>query len=364
MTGLLYASGSNGSGQLGLPHREDVARPTEIQLPDLPPSDTPIRVAAGGNHTLVLFASGDVYAAGENRDGRCCRSTALSHGFTRVIISDAPSPLEQDRVVQFKLCSATWEASVLVTRDNRIYTAGAGSKGELGHGVEVACLCAPKPMDHFPPPGTEVVDIASSMWHTVVVLSTGEVFGWGQGRHGQLGAAPGLVWSPRRIAGLAFKAVRAVCGREFTFIVGDPVTGEHVLLGSDKWRVRSAAPELVSDWKDVRASWGSIYILYHDNTVRSWGRDDHGQLAPRGLLPVCVIAAGSEHALAISLDHRLWAWGWGEHGNCGNETDEAGDVKNGSKEISVGLNASTRGAVCFIGAGCATSWVWCASRTQ
>jgi protein ATS1 len=105
-------------------------------------------------------------------------------------------------------------------------------------------------------------------------------------------------------------------------------------------------------------------------SVRSWGRDDHGQLAPAGLPAVRAIAAGSEHALALTRDskRRLLAWGWGEHGNCGEAIDARGDVKGRWNEIplpgrrssgnssSGGVNADV-GAV-VIGAGCASSWVW------
>jgi protein ATS1 len=174
--------------------------------------------------------------------------------------------------------------------------------------------------------------------------------------------------------------VRACCGRDFTLVVGDAATGgDLALLGADtKWRVRAAAPPRIPGWTDVAAAWGSVYVLFgsgggdddDDASVRSWGRNDHGQLAPAGLPAVRAIAAGSEHALALTRDakRRLLAWGWGEHGNCGEAADERGDVKGRWNEIPLpgrrsggsgsGNGSSADVGAAVIGAGCASSWVW------
>lgn len=350
----LYCFGSNGSGQLGLEHLEDVSIPTRCLLQNSEELDVPLKIAAGGNHTLVLFASGSVYSVGENRDGRC--STLQSTGFNRVLFNS----VRRGKIDSFKLCSATWEASIFVTPESRVYTCGAGSKGELGLGENVTTVNMPESIEDFPPMGTSIVDVASSMWHTVAVLSNGEAYGWGNGRKGQLGKSAAIAWSPRRIDGLTFKAVRACCGREFTYLVGEPSTGQHAILGSDKWLVKSAAPESVPGWRDIGASWGSIYVLLQDGTVLSWGRNDHGQLGPSQVPPLSSIAVGSEHALGVTLDQKLIAWGWGEHGNCGGHTDDAGDVKGRWNEISfVQDTTASSPEVKFVGAGCATSWVCC-----
>jgi alpha-tubulin suppressor-like RCC1 family protein len=71
----LFSLGSNGSGQLGIGHQEDVSSPQPCifdeasSLQRLEPDDEIVKVVAGGNHTLVLFASGAVFAAGSNEFG-------------------------------------------------------------------------------------------------------------------------------------------------------------------------------------------------------------------------------------------------------------------------------------------------------
>ncbi|KAI9798918.1 MAG: hypothetical protein M1825_004931 [Sarcosagium campestre] len=136
-------------------------------MPSTAPSKPPVKIAAGGNHTLVHYASGEVYATGANDNGRC----------------------------------ALWEASIFIAPDQSLYACGSGSKGELGLGPGVTHAKTPQP---------------------IMVLSDGSVYGWGNGRKGQLGEPAGVVWSPRRIQGVDFKVHRGACGRDFTYLAGDP----------------------------------------------------------------------------------------------------------------------------------------------
>ncbi|TKA70058.1 hypothetical protein B0A55_06243 [Friedmanniomyces simplex] len=117
-------------------------------------------------------------------------------------------------------------------------------------------------------------------------------------------------------------------------------------------------PLVVPGWKDVAASWGSIYVLKDDGELLGFGRDDHGQLPPPGLPPVQAIAAGSEHCIALTKAGKVLAWGWGEHGNCGEPTDARGDVKGHWNEIDM------PGSVRAVFAGCATSFVVAAAQHE
>lgn len=348
---MLYGFGSNGSGQLGISGKGDVNYPKRCHFDDTPEgkNEPHMHIAAGGNHTLALFGSGFLYSVGSNVNGRAGHFSAQESikKFTRIDLG--PS------IPSVKFCSATWEASVVVTTDDHIYTFGSGPRGELGTG----CAVSPKPqkLAKFFPAETNVVDVASCLSHTVVVLSTGEVYGWGNGRKGQLGEPREIIWTPRKIECLTFKVVRAVCGKDFTYLVGDPQKGHHAVLGADKWSVRSSAPLNLCDWRDIGASWGSIFVLKATSQIISWGRNDRGQLGPENLPEINKMAVGSEHVLALTESRQIISWGWGEHGNCGADTDPDGDVKNRWSEIpipSIDENAVPQ----KIAAGCATSFLW------
>lgn len=378
----LFAFGSNSCGQLALGHVEDVSTSTRCLFyedPDPTTQSDIIRIAAGGNHTLVLFGSGAVYAAGSNVDGRCGRQQQQGKEdepllrFRRVFLT-----AEDGKVYDtFKDVSATWEGSFLVVRSEDgdvTLVLGTGTKGELGLGSSKTQSLTPTRIPDFSPPGTRVVSITSGMGHTAAVLSNGEVYGWGGARKGQLGEgakAGKIAWSPIKIADVPFYATAVTCGREFTVVSGDKEKGEYVVLGSsdDKWGILSERPGSISNdgarvllaYTGISAGWHAVYVHHQrqrdsDPSITAWGRNDRGQLPPADLLSSKMLAVGSEHTLVLFDDGTVVAFGWGEHGNCGTEVDAQGNVKGRYNRIEMSEIGHGRDVV-GIGAGCATSWV-------
>ena len=258
---------------------------------------------------------------------------------------------------------------------SRFITCGTGQKGELGLGSSITSADIASVLKNFPPDNEDgdadafVADVAASMSHTVVLLSNGSVYGWGGGRKGQLGEPREDVWSPRKINGVPFEPYRVACGRDFTLFAGAPDSNDLYVLGTnDRYGVLSQLPReaFPSRIKTLAASWSSCFLLLESGELISWGRNDRGQLGPKdgSLPPLEKIAVGSEHVVALTKDGRVLSWGWGEHGNCGSEVDEDGDVKgkDGKKawnEISLPDGA---GSVVGVGAGCATTFIWTADE--
>jgi protein ATS1 len=369
-TPLVYALGSNGSGQLGIGHDQDVSIPRQVVFtPPSEPTSPVVQVAAGGNHTLLLTSDGQLFCAGDSSTGACGPShpgqdaSATRQQQQHVAHPvNLPSAAGATTSAPVRLIAATWEASVIVQADSHgrnttVSAFGVGSKGELGQGQFIVRTPAISRIKNFPPQGSEVVDLAACMGHVVAVLSNGEVYGWGGGRKGQLGTAiDGIADEPRLVEGVGFRVSRAVCGREFTCILGPPENGEILVLGADKAGVRSTAPATALGWKDVGASWGGVYILNQDGSLMSWGKDDHGQLAPPKLPKLSQISIGSEHAVVLTEDGDVLSWGWGEHGNCGPKT-ENNDVKGRWNTIASKKHIPSGSEIVAIGAGCATSWI-------
>ena len=358
---ILYAYGSNGAGQLGVGDLNDYSRPKVCSFvsslrpgPDAPLSNSlgvPLALVAGGTRTYILFDDGTIFTAGGLTAGDEKRKDEIEAE------SFLFAPLSFPGNATIMACSSTWDAAFFVDSNGLIYAKGTGHKGELGLGANLTSSRDIRIIKPFLNAHECIVDIASSVSHTVVVTTHGRVFGWGNGRKGQIGEPADVVWSPRQIENIGFKVIRAVCGREFTCLVGDGKGGQILVLGSDKWHTTSSAPPELYNWVQIGASWGSMYSLDSKGSLTSWGRNDRGQLGPIGLPALQRIAVGSEHVIALTHDNRLLCWGWGEHGNCGENIDRDGNVAGVFNQVPFeGLESSLPSV--GLGAGCATSFIW------
>ena len=343
----LYAFGSNGSGQLGVGHAKDIDSPEQciFDAVHMHESIRIRKIAASGTSTLVLWDNGQTHVSGAGFGNHHSQFPEGSTSFRTF-----PFPCEQHP----RFCSATWDAVIIATEVD-VFVCGRGGKGELGLGPNTCQADTIQKLESFPPDGQTIVDLASSVSHTVVVLSNGDVYGWGNGRKGQLGAPSDIVWYPRRLEGLGFKARRATCGREFTFVVAEPDSPKFEVLGSDKWGARSNAPTNLDTWLDIGASWGSIFVHTHAGMIICWGRNDKSQLGPNELGGVLRMGIGSEHGIAQTKDAQLTCWGWGEHGNCGVAMDEA---ESDFRCNDVDSTLPGGHVVAGVGAGCATTFLW------
>ena len=342
----IYGLGSNGSGQLGIGHLEDVSTPTPLVIPNTVRNDEPTQIAAGGNHTLILFQSGALYSMGSNEDGRAALQPSTKQTSALLPAKVARSP------VKVHACAATWSASFFATDDGSILSCGSGSAGELGLGPGRVTAALPEVIAVPDAARGAAIQLEASMSHVIAVLSGGQVIGWGNGRNGQLGEPVETVWSPR-VLSVPFAVARAACGKEFTLLLSSDHDAEVMLLGPnkrDRFSIRDTVPRSFGSWKQVVASWGSIFHL-NEGALTGYGRNDRGQLGSEDLPTLKTVTAGSEHVLAQTEQGHALVWGGGEHGNCGLPGDTNKDVKNRFNTLDI------PGRVTLIGAGCATSFI-------
>lgn len=353
----LFALGSNGSGQLGIGHQDDTATPElckfdEEDFASTNPGDQIVKIVSGGNHTLVLFESGIVFAAGSNKHRECCL-LHVSHTstFRRVLLHGVT---QVNEVMDFIDVSATWEASFLLGRDGCVYVFGVGSKGELGIGPNVSAtgdISGTQTADfgeRFP----RIKQLHSAMRHTIAIDDEGGVYGWGSCRKGEIGAELArhkVMWTPERL-NVPFDYQRVVVGRNFTILLST-----HMCKGFGH---RQVLEEITENEElllkgDVDAGWSTVYTLF-EKRVEAFGGNDRGQCPSDDLPDLSKIAAGSEHCLGLAKDGRVVAWGWGEHGNCGQSTDSRGNIAGRWNVLPVPLEDHEE--VLNIAAGCATSF--------
>ncbi|KAJ9641245.1 alpha tubulin suppressor [Knufia peltigerae] len=446
---IVFALGSNGSGQLGIGHNDDSSHAQKCLFQIVDGGDDKDsnpnsklksggggvkKIVAGGNHTLLLTKDGRVFLAGNDRGGKSPKKeeekekdeTSSKSIFREYRIDDSldlgsstttttsttthRTPSKETKIISD--VAATWEASFFVVNRQIVYVRGTGSKGELGLGQEVcqverptkvfdvdddlnddgddvdnttigvaaaaaataAVVVAAGPVDTTttttkPKPKPHISTISASMSHVVFVLSDGRCFGWGSCRKGQLGEnhrKDKILWRPTRIdqdSSLTFKPEGVVVGRDHTAFLS---CGKRLLVwGETKdFDVHGQALSHKLTRQDtVVSGWSSIHVSSSSSsTVVSVGKNRRGQLAPTNLPPVKALAAGSEHCVAITTTQEIIAWGWGEHGNCGEEVDGKGDVAGRWNVISSPLLASDKYRVEAVAAGCATTFVICCEK--
>lgn len=218
--GIVYSFGNGNYGQLGHGSLQDHWVPTPID-PGHFKNQKIIQIAVGNYHSLVLTELGEVYSFGSGASGQ------LGQGNTRNQLS--PKGIEDtnlmaERVIQV---AAGGEFSLVLTESGQVYSFGCGNQGQLGHG-DLKNEFHPRPIHHevlngervvrivagyhqsflFTSPGKVhrfgtgtieshnpqislekqwVTQVASNAFHTLMLTQSGEVFVFGEGSVGQLG---------------------------------------------------------------------------------------------------------------------------------------------------------------------------------
>ncbi len=172
---------------------------------------------------------------------------------------------------------------------------GVNENGNLGFGNDKLVATS------VPAPQWDDPVAAAGKLHTLVLMRNGEVYASGNNDQGQLGV--NRLWydtgeAPNIIPGLPF----------------------------------SYSPMKVANLtgvRDVQCGCHHSVALMSDGTVRTWGRNDRGQLgdgttgfaiAPApvpGLTNVVSIAVGGHHNLALLQNGTVMAWGWNSNGQLG-----------------------------------------------
>ncbi|OCT51024.1 hypothetical protein CLCR_08582 [Cladophialophora carrionii] len=373
-------------------------RPTRRRDQDLDPSVVgDIRkIVAGGNRTVVLTNRGRVFIAGHVAGGlRSVRGEADDNIFREVtqgILEFCAREGEgegEDHGEAITDVAACWDVSFAVVGGRVVVCWGdvggtcSVSATTTSSSITPAATTSPttsatraqQMWTAFVINYTDAKDnvtiaaIEAGMAHVVVLLSNGQVYGWGTSRKGQLGEqfqrekilrhARRLDVEPdgRRI--LPFAPERVILGREYTVFLR---RGEKLVIWGSMSGKRDA--EWLFGQDDMAVSgWSSVHVLSPSGgsssaVVESMGKNNHGQFAPADLPSIRTMAAGSEHCVALTVEGQVIAWGWGEHGNCGEQVDGKGNVVDRWNVIALPqLDQGT--VVRDVAAGCATTFVIC-----
>ena len=370
------AFGSNGNWQLGLGHADDTIVPQTALV--LPAGKAVKRVACGGNHSMLLLESGELYGCGSNASGQLCDDLSVKAvpSWERVV-----SPGD-DVLAACVDIACGWEFSVVLDSHNGVWSRGSGPKGELGLGEDVVRSDSwHKVMDA---PRDAHVKLQTSFENCVVVVTDANgassiAYGFGSNTKCQLGQpkakrvdTPAVVYRSD-----SHSISTAAMGKNFIVLVDS--TGSIV-------HTSGAIPQSfdLTEWSqrsglDVQAMWSSIYVLY-EGRIYSYGFGVHGQIFDNDYYQekilgkhenahICQWTTGSEHGIMVvqSADvpgYSVYCWGWGEHGNCGRVDSDANvadtSIINDYSNLTSKLNrvfVSDSNVPPRVFGGCASTWI-------
>jgi alpha-tubulin suppressor-like RCC1 family protein len=168
--GKVYGWGMNAEGVLGTGNTND-----QCEGPALVTSlegQVITRIATGYGFSVAVTSSGDVYCTGDNSMGQCPVAKTFSvERFTRLPIPDLAGNVADVATGLFH--------TLVLTKSGRLYAFGRGRDGQLGTGQvrdgagEVAGLA-------------DVVSFAAGTWHSVAARADGTVWAWGNDGKSQL----------------------------------------------------------------------------------------------------------------------------------------------------------------------------------
>ena len=361
----VYAWGANAGGDLGDGGTGSAPgdRPVGVRLRagmTMPatPAAAAGHLAAGPDDSLAVTAAGQVLAWGSNSDGQ------LGDGTTVSKLAPVNAPMSAGTTVS--AVAAGCDQSLALTSAGRVLAWGDNAKGQLARAPRnVAASARPLPVA-VPGRATAV----SAGCTDGLALAGGKVFGWGANRLGQLGDGsarpshrpvpvdlpPGVT---RIASGCSFGLALTRDGVLYAWGQGSSgQLGDGRRAGAAFVPVRVVIPAALRAGRvtAIAAGCDHALALTSSGKVLAWGSDAAGQLGVAGAhgsldvpgvvaLPpgtvVREICAGADFSLALTSGGRVIAWG----------ADSAGQLGAGPGAGPAPVATDLGGTIVAIGAG-------------
>uniref|UniRef100_H2ZRB2 non-specific serine/threonine protein kinase n=1 Tax=Ciona savignyi TaxID=51511 RepID=H2ZRB2_CIOSA len=187
--GDVFAWGKGDNGRLGLNNEETVAVPTLVPLPE---QLEPRSVVCGLDCSMVLINSNKALAAGSNlhnrlgldviHGGKILKETTESSSF--VPLRSEPLCLGNIDKISLGL-----QHSAIINKDGELFMFGLNNCGQLGVGMKEATPLPRMPHKVEAVGGTKFTMVSCGGSFTVAATAENKVYSWGKPSRGQLGRA-------------------------------------------------------------------------------------------------------------------------------------------------------------------------------
>jgi alpha-tubulin suppressor-like RCC1 family protein len=190
--GQVYAAGSDRYGQLGQGAVNGANKTSFTSV--VIPSSTPVAVSAGGNHSLIVTASGKVFACGDNTYGQLAQpDTTLSSG----TLVEVNFPSLSTKIVSVV---AGADHNLAVDEGGGVWVWGRNDSGQLGKNTRTGADRTPVRIL-----SSGAKSLAAGYAHSLILKQDGSVLGFGRNTLGQTGQSSGTSYAklPIPIPGLS-----------------------------------------------------------------------------------------------------------------------------------------------------------------
>ena len=297
-------------------------------------------------NTIDQFVGGSLWAWGYNKYGGLGDNT----------VAHKSSPVQTIAGgTNWKQVAGGVNHTVAIKTDGTLWTCGYNNYGQLGDNT-IAHKSSPVQTIAG---GTNWKQIACGSYHTAAIKTDGTLWTWGQNTYGELGdntivhesspvqtIAGGTNW--KQVAGGEYHtAAIKTDGTLWTW--GYNAYGQ---LGNNTVVNESSPVQTITggtNWKQVAGGGYHTAAIKTDGTLWTWGYNNYGQLGDNTIVykssPVQTIAGGTNwkqvacgryQTTAIKTDGTLWACGYNNYGQLGDNTIVA--KSSPVQTITVGTN--------------------------
>ncbi len=280
-TGQVMSWGDNTYGQLGNGTTANSSTPVVVSLPS---GTTITAIAGGGNHSLVLTSTGQLFAWGWNQQGQLGNGNTTSSS-TPIMVS-LPSGTSVIAI------GGGDQHSLALTSSGQVLAWGRNFEGQLGNGSTTS---SSSPVAVSLPSGTTVTAIAAGRNYSLALTSTGHVLAWGDNSSGQLGNGTFFNSNTPVVVSLPSGIIVTAIARGYDHGLALTSTGQVL-------------------------AWGYNYSGQLGNgTSLNNSSTPVAVILPSGTV-VTAIAGGGGHSLALTSTAQLLAWGSNSNGQLGTGT--------------------------------------------